>query len=338
MRRLFLLVLLPWLMPAEDHWVKFTSGPYEVLTDAGAKAGRETMVRFEEFRHALGQIVGEQDLQTRLPVRILVFKNAKGWTSAAPITEGRDRFAIVLEEKGAVSPAVYSELTRLFLKSNTNRMPPAFEHGLVEFFSTFEVNGIHITVGTPPPHPDLDWARIHLLVVDPEYFGSIRVLLYNLRKGVDEDAAYQQCVRQIGQPRSRRRPSSISRPAIFRPEPSPAAPFRRTISRSGRSPTPMRGWRAPTCWPERNRPPNTRRCSRQHQKVAEAEEGLGLLALARPQAGRSPRAISPPPWTPAAPARAATSSTPNWSRITPRPPRRCCKPRASIPSWTSRSP
>ena len=42
------------------------------------------MVRFEQFRHALGQIVGEDDLQTPLPVRIFVFKNAKGWTSAAP--------------------------------------------------------------------------------------------------------------------------------------------------------------------------------------------------------------------------------------------------------------
>jgi hypothetical protein len=86
-----------------------------------------------------------------VPVRILVFRNAKGWASPAPLAEGRDRYAIVLAEKGAVPPAVYSELTRLFLKSNTAQMPPAFEHGLAEFFTTFEVNGIHITVGAPPP-------------------------------------------------------------------------------------------------------------------------------------------------------------------------------------------
>ena len=61
--------------------MKFTSGPFEVFTDAGSHAGRETLVRFEEFRHALGQIVGEDDLQTPEPVRIFVFKNAKGWTS-----------------------------------------------------------------------------------------------------------------------------------------------------------------------------------------------------------------------------------------------------------------
>lgn len=195
MRRLLILCALPWLLAADDHWVKFTGGPYEVLTEAGARAGRETLVRFEEFRHALGQIVGENDLQTPLPVRIFVFKNAKGWTAPAPIAEGRDRYAIVLGEKANVSPAIYAELTRLFLKSNTAQMPLAFEHGLVQFFSTIEVNGIRITAGAPPgpggTPPDLDWARIHLLMTDPEYFGKIRVLLYNLRKGVAEDPAYR---------------------------------------------------------------------------------------------------------------------------------------------------
>ncbi len=171
--------------------MKFARGPFEVMTDAAPRAARETLVRFEEFRHALGQLVGEDDLQTPLPVRIFVFKNPKDWTSAAPITEGRDRYAIVLGEKSPVTPEIYSELARLFLKSNTAQMPAAFERGLISFFSTFEVNGIRITAGKPPAKPDLDWARIHLMVVDPDYYGKIRVLLYNLRHGVAEDPAYR---------------------------------------------------------------------------------------------------------------------------------------------------
>jgi hypothetical protein len=191
MRRLLLLCAIPWLLAADDHWVKFTRGPFEVMTDAAARGARETLVRFEQFRNALGQIVGEDDMQTPLPVRIFVFKNTKGWTSAAPITEGRDRYAIVLGEKSAVTPEIYSELARLFLKSNTAQMPAPFERGLISFFSTFEVNGIRITAGKPPAKPDLDWARIHLMVADPEYYGKIRVLLYNLRHGVAEDPAYR---------------------------------------------------------------------------------------------------------------------------------------------------
>ena len=191
MRHVLLVCAIPLLLAGDDHWVKFTSGPFEVLSDAGPRAGRETMVRFEEFRQGLGQIVGETDLATAIPVRILVFKSSKGWTSPSPLTEGRDRYAIVLEEKQPVSPEVYRELTRLFLRANTSQMPPRFEHGLTEFFSTFSNNGVHISVGAPPSQPDLDWARVHLLIVDPQFFGKIRVLLYNLRKGVDEDPAFQ---------------------------------------------------------------------------------------------------------------------------------------------------
>jgi hypothetical protein len=191
MRRLLLLSAIPGLLAAEGHWVKFTSGPFEVLTDAGDRAGREALVRFEEFRHALSVVAGEQNLETPLPVRILVFKNAKGWSSATPMTEGRDRYAIPLAENTPSPPAVFGELGRLFLESSTSRMPASFEHGLIEFFSTLEVKDIHITAGQPPQRPNLDWARVHMLAVSPEYSSKLRVFLYNLRQGADLDPAYR---------------------------------------------------------------------------------------------------------------------------------------------------
>jgi tetratricopeptide (TPR) repeat protein len=192
MRRLLVLCLLPAALPAADRWTKFISGPYQIFTDAGPRAGRDAVVRFEEFRHAVGEVVGEPNLETPLPVRILLFKNSQGFATVEPVTEGRASFNIVLSERdAAASPAIYSALTRLFLQSNTAQMPPAFEHGLVEFFSTYSVKDIHITVGAPPPAADLDWARIHMLVTDPDYFGKLRVLLYNLRKGAAEDPAYR---------------------------------------------------------------------------------------------------------------------------------------------------
>src|ERR1035437_3738136 len=165
MRRLWLSFLFPGPLPA-GAWAKFTSGPFEVFTDAGARVGRDTLARFEEFRHALGQVTGEEDLTAPQPVRILVFKNPKGWTSPAPLAEGRACYAIAMAEKAGAAPDAYRALTRLFLETNPARMPAAFENGLAEFFSTLEVNGIHITAGAPPPKPDLDWARVHFLIVD----------------------------------------------------------------------------------------------------------------------------------------------------------------------------
>jgi tetratricopeptide (TPR) repeat protein len=276
-------VLLIWLcfspsLAAADHWVRYTSGPFEVLTDAGEKAGQETMVRFEEFRHALGEIVGEQDLETPQPIRILVFKNSKGWTSPSPVTPGRDRYAIVLADKSPVPPAVFSELTRLLLNSNTNRMPAAFEHGLTEFFSTFQVYGIHISVGAPPPQPDLDWARIHLLVAAPEFYGKLRILLYNLRKGVDDDAGYHNAFGK----------SAAEIEALTKQHFAAGNFQTTTISSLPMAPddfherpisdTDVRLARADLLAGEQSAD-EYRSLLNDHLKVADSEEGLGLLAL-----------------------------------------------------------
>jgi hypothetical protein len=278
MRRLLLLCTIPWLLAADDRWVKFTRGPFEVMTDGAARSGRETMVRFEQFRSALGQIVGEGDLQTPLPVRILVFKNAKGWTSAAPLTEGRDRYAIVLGEKSAVTPEIYSELTRLFLKNNTAQMPAAFERGLTAFFSTFEVNGIRITAGKPPAKPDLDWARIHMMVADPDYYGKIRVLLYNLRHGVAEDPAYRNA---FGKSAAEVEAAAKKHFAAgnFQTTTLPSRPMsegdfpERQVSATEIS------LACADLLVGAQSAAEYRKLLAGHEKVAEAEEGLGLLAL-----------------------------------------------------------
>jgi hypothetical protein len=276
MRRVLLLCLFPGILAAAG-WVKFTSGPFEVLTDAGSRAGRETLVRFEEFRHALGQVVGEQDLTTPRPVRILVFKNAKGWNTAGPVADGRDCYAIVLGENDAVAPDVFRALTRLFLETNTARMPPAFERGLVEFFSTLTVSGIRITAGAPPLKPDLDWARVHLLVADPEYYGKLRVLLYNLRRGVAEEPSYRNAFGKT--------PAAIEAQAKahlaagdFQTASLPSRPMsERDFPERPVSDADARLTRADLLGAQSAS--EYAALIREGAKVAESEEGLGLLAL-----------------------------------------------------------
>jgi tetratricopeptide (TPR) repeat protein len=190
MRRVFLLCALPLTALASEHWIRFTSGPIEVFSAAGSKDGRETLVKFEEYRHALGLVLGENDLQMPLPARILLFKTGAPQTPE-PVMRGRDQYNIVLTAGQPVPSAIFARLTQLFLDTTSARMPERIERGLVELFSTIQVNGIKIALGEPPPQPDMDWARVHLLAVDPEYYGNLRVLTYNLRKGVDEDAAFR---------------------------------------------------------------------------------------------------------------------------------------------------
>jgi len=276
-RALALLVASPLLLYA-DSWVKFTRGPFEVLSETGSRSGRETMVRLEQFRHSLGQVLGENDLQTPLPVRLFLFKNPRGWTTTGPISEGRDRYAIVLDDKAQISPALFRELTILFLHTNSAQMPPTFENGLIEFFSTFEVKGIRITAGTPPAKPDLDWARIHLLMTDPEYFGKLRVLLYNLRRGVTDDPAYRNA---FGKSAAEIEAAAKQHLAAgnFQTTQLPNAPMspndfpERQISDTDLSLARADLLAGPQSADE------YRKLLAAHEKVAEAEEGLGLLAL-----------------------------------------------------------
>jgi hypothetical protein len=285
MRRLWLLFLFPGVLAA-DTWLRFASGPFEVLTDAGARAGRDALARFEEFRYALGQVVGEDDLTAPLPVRILVFKNLKGWTSPAPLNEGRACYAIATTEKAGAPPDAYRALTRLFLDTNTARMPAAFERGMAEFFSTFEVNGIHITAGAPPPKPDLDWARVHFLIVDPDYYGKVRVLLYDLRRGISEDVAYRNAFGQTpaeveakvkrhfsaGDFQARSLPSRALSPNDF-----PEKPVSDADARLARADL-LAGAQSAAEY---------QALIRDGAHTAEAEEGLGLLALRAGQADQA---------------------------------------------------
>jgi tetratricopeptide (TPR) repeat protein len=195
MHRLIVLCGLAALAaPAQDRWIEFRSGPFEVWTNAGERPGRATLMRLEQFRHGLGQIVGEDELGTPLPVRVLVFRKQDPRTPGDTFLTGRDRFAAILTADAPPSAALQRDLARLLLDSNTARMPADWERGLMDLFSTLDVTGIRITLGKPPAQTNRDWARAHLLATRTEYYGRLRVILSNLRRGVPPDAAYRNAV------------------------------------------------------------------------------------------------------------------------------------------------
>src|SRR5271155_5765105 len=93
--------LAPVAVLAGEHWVRFTSGPIEVFSSAGSKDGRETLVKFEEFRHALGLALGEDDLQLQVPIRVLLFKTGAPQIPE-PVVRGRDQYNIVVTAGQAI--------------------------------------------------------------------------------------------------------------------------------------------------------------------------------------------------------------------------------------------
>jgi len=195
-RPVVLLMLAALALRADERWIEFRSGPFEVRTSAGERAGRETLAKLEQFRHALESVSGRSELQTVWPVRLLVFKSAReraAYASETALGLGRDAFTGSVAAREPLPPALLRDCAVALLTEGTGRAPSEIEEGLVELFSTLAIEGQRITLGLPPAPAARTprWARMHLLAVTPEYYGKLRVLARNLASGGDEEVAYR---------------------------------------------------------------------------------------------------------------------------------------------------
>jgi len=177
------LLLVPLTAAAGDRWIEIRSGPFQIVTDAGERGGREALNQLEQVRYLLATALGNQDLKTLWPMRIVI---AKSIAPAVPVWT-RDTYTGAFPADSAVPPACLREVVRILIESNAGRMPAGIEAGLEDFFSTAQAIGTKVTLGGPPEagRRTADWARIDLLQTDPNYAGRLRVLLYNLQHGGD---------------------------------------------------------------------------------------------------------------------------------------------------------
>ena len=189
MARLSLFWFLVFTLAAADRWVGVRSGPFEVLSDAGDRAARERLAELEQFRGAVGQVLGKSDIRPDRPIRILVLRSAK---QAPPgLGLARDAYIAAIPSAGPLPPTVLRDCARILIESGPRGLSPAMEEGLAEVFSTLEIDGSRVILGAPPPPAErnLDWARMHMLTVLPDYYGKLRVAVHNLEQGVEAEPA-----------------------------------------------------------------------------------------------------------------------------------------------------
>ncbi len=188
--RSLIVLLLPLAMSAAGSWTAFRAGPFEVLTAAGQRPGRELLNTLEQLRYTLGVVLGKHDIEPVWPVRVSVFdspRQARG-VQLSTLKLSRDAWVGAVVKNG---PLPIRECVRLLLEASTGRMPAEVESGLLDVFSTIQVQAIRITLGTPPPsgRRTMAWARVHLLTITPEYSGRAPVFFSNLAHGADWEAA-----------------------------------------------------------------------------------------------------------------------------------------------------
>ena len=181
--------LISFLLPilAFGGWSEVRTGPFEVVTDAGDKEARLTLNYLEQLRHAIGTAVGQPDLPSVWPIRVIVLKNEKAATNPE-LKFGRDAWVASIHD---INPRMAASVTDVLLRSWPGYVPPNLRRGLLRLYSTLDVDRTVVELGRPPAVKDRDWSRAHMLAVHPDYSGRLRVLLANLGKGIETDVAYK---------------------------------------------------------------------------------------------------------------------------------------------------
>jgi hypothetical protein len=196
LRRLAALALAFSPVVTAASWTEYRSGPFRVVSNAGDRAARERLNEMEQLRWVLGGLLGKQDLDTVWPVNLILFPNVREYGSHAlqrPFVEGGSS---ILSAGNAESPQPLDwrrDLTRMLIEDNAGRMTDPIETALCDLFSTLQVAGTRVTLGTPPPAGVLSgdrmrvWAKLHMLATRDEYSGKLRIYLNNLQQGGEED-------------------------------------------------------------------------------------------------------------------------------------------------------
>lgn len=176
-------------VPAAGAWEEARSGPFIVISDRGGRQIRETLAELEQFRGALGQAVGKDNLKTVWPITVVL---DRGTPADAFLGMGRDGWIAFWPEKSRPSDAWFRQLALLLLEDSLpGQMTLGFEEAIADAYSTLRIDGARLTFGEPPPARarTWQWALVHKLTVDEDTRGRIRVLMSNLANGGDFDAS-----------------------------------------------------------------------------------------------------------------------------------------------------
>ena len=168
-------------------WTLYRQGPFEVVTDRDRKRARDVLNHLEQLRWAFGQLTGKVEPKTLWPIRVRIARDS----TAPGFRTINDSWTATLSEKAEVPVGWNVEILQILIDNNLGRMPLEIERGLVAALSTAEVSGVHVVLGLAPPKPDLDWARMHVLIASEDYRGRVRVLLGNLERGTDPEVAFR---------------------------------------------------------------------------------------------------------------------------------------------------
>jgi tetratricopeptide (TPR) repeat protein len=136
----------------QGGWLRMKSPHFELYTNAGERAGRQTLRRLEEIRHVFQEWATGR--AAPLPVRVFVYggerefraygtgRNTRGFYQGGP-----DGDSIVMVSGEESYRVLFHEYVHLVLHHSSAALPQWMEEGTAEFYSTLEANGERLLVG-----------------------------------------------------------------------------------------------------------------------------------------------------------------------------------------------
>ena len=136
---------------------------FTVFTDASEKQGREVALHFEQMRAVFGMLFAKAKVQDSQPNYIIAFRRNKDFKQISPVwkgtaenlagwfqpSQGITYIAIDLSSQGKWG-TIFHEYAHALLNANLPPMPPWFDEGFAEYFSTVNVVGKDVQVGELP--------------------------------------------------------------------------------------------------------------------------------------------------------------------------------------------
>ncbi|MFN0171375.1 MAG: tetratricopeptide repeat protein [Bryobacteraceae bacterium] len=182
------------VLGAAEEWVRIESEHFELVSNTKPADALAVLNSLEQFRWAVATTLGQKTIDFQPPARVYFFRSTTEARSHQPgqvFTVTKEKTMLALSQEEGFSTGVRERLARRLIETNLDRMPPYIEKGLLAYLSTVRIEKTRITAGDAPARRDLDWARIHLLAVHPDFSGKLPVLLRNLGRGVEDGVAYR---------------------------------------------------------------------------------------------------------------------------------------------------
>jgi tetratricopeptide (TPR) repeat protein len=166
---LFLLITATSAASAKDTWLEVRSKNFYLVGNASEKEIRKVGVKLEEFRESFRILFAGTNMTAAIPTNVIVFKSNSAFKPFKPLRPdgkidnfvagyfqpGEDANYISVSTEGDEAEmfnTIFHEYVHFIVNTNFGKseVPPWFNEGLAEYYSTFEINDDqNIKLGLP---------------------------------------------------------------------------------------------------------------------------------------------------------------------------------------------